>query len=157
MPTFLAKRNYKDTGTLTDCAWQIAKPGFSTFFDWISQIDAAYFHGTMSMMAASKVDWTSFYPAHKLVENVKKDKAIVVDVGGGAGKDLEHFRRRFPEAAPGSLILQDTAQCIQNTRLHQTIKPMEYDFFQPQPIKGGNLQTISYTAIIYIIDERCLL
>ena len=68
------------------------------------------------------------------------ERALVVDVGGNVGYDLQAFQHRFPGYSNHRLVLQDLAENITkaNTLLADTgIECMEYDFFTPQPIKGA--------------------
>lgn len=63
---------------------------------------------------------------------------LIVDVGGGKGRDLQTFHKKIP-TLPGQLVLQDRASVLENEEvkgLDDKIKVMEHDFFTPQPIKG---------------------
>lgn len=63
---------------------------------------------------------------------------LIVDVGGGKGRDLKAFHEKFP-TLPGQLVLQDLASVLDDEEvkgLDDKIKVMEHDFFTPQPIKG---------------------
>ena len=139
LPGFLAKMEYMSAGDLENGIWQEATSQPHNFFEWLAHSDAdtgSSFHGAMSMLAADKADWTTLYPAHTLLENLAEDKTVLVDVGGGYGSDITRFRNRFLSLPPGSLILQDTPLCLDSIDVHQDIKTMAYDFFQPQPVKG---------------------
>ena len=131
---------YSNTlGNSKDCAWQryIQSPG--TFFEWVDRNEAftPKFHDTMAVISRRKPDPTIVYPVEQLIRQTKAGQVLLVDVGGGTGNDIEHFRKKLPDVASGSLILQDTRTCLVTTNVHPDIKTMEYDFFTPQPIKGG--------------------
>ena len=81
-----------------------------------------------------------FFPVkEKLVEGFDKDAegaALLVDIGGSVGHDLEEFRRKHPDA-PGRLVLQDLPLVIsQIEKLDDGIETMSYDFYAEQPVKG---------------------
>ena len=62
--------------------------------------------------------------------------ALLVDIGGGHGYDIQNFGRRFP-GAPGRLILQDLGAVIDDIKvLDEGVVRMKYDFFTEQPVKG---------------------
>ena len=87
--------------------------------------------------------WFDIYPAATHLSTAIKDigdRALVVDVGGNVGYDLQSFQQRFPEYKHHRLVLQDLAENI--TKAHALladtgIECMEYDFFTPQPIKAA--------------------
>ena len=91
----------------------------------------------MAEMNMKKPDWTFVYPVQQLTHQTKEGRVLLIDIGGGTGRDIEKFRKKIAEVAPGSLILQETRSCLENTKVHSDIKTMEHDFFKPQPIKGG--------------------
>lgn len=71
---------------------------------------------------------------------LSKGEALVVDVGGNVGYDLQDFQKRFPEYKDRRLVLQDLPENITKAKesLAGTgIECMEYDFFTPQPVKGA--------------------
>ncbi|CAD6585820.1 MAG: hypothetical protein CYPHOPRED_003308 [Cyphobasidiales sp. Tagirdzhanova-0007] len=91
----------------------------------------------MAEMNMKKPDWTFVYPVQQLTHQTKEGRVLLIDIGGGTGRDIEKFRKKIAEVAPGSLILQETRSCLENTKVHSDIKTMEHDFFKPQPIKGA--------------------
>jgi len=98
----------------------------------------------------------TFYPVEeRLFEGVDTtdDTALLVDVGGSFGHDLEEFRcvailtwshwstnktsrSKYPNA-PGRLVLQDLPDVIDSIQnLHPKIERMKHDFLTEQPVKG---------------------
>jgi hypothetical protein len=65
------------------------------------------------------------------------EAALLVDIGGSVGHDLELFHKYYPRA-PGKLILQDLPAVIGDigNGLSPAITPMEHDFHAEQPVKG---------------------
>lgn len=90
----------------------------------------------------SKWDDTRLRPLEKALgkEADNKDIAVLlVDVGGGKGRDLEDFIKKYPNA-PAKVVLQDRASVLDDEKvknLGSSMKVMEHDFFTPQPIKGS--------------------
>ena len=82
-----------------------------------------------------------FYPVfERLQQDQRGDQdVLLVDIGGGMGHDLEEFRTKHPNI-PGRLVLQERPEVIaQITQNNPKIEIKAYDFFTPQPIKGGSL------------------
>lgn len=66
----------------------------------------------------------------------EKGEVLLVDIGGGTGRDIVGFHKQFPDI-PGRLVLQDLPAVIADAKnLPQAVEPMAHDFFSPQPIKG---------------------
>lgn len=89
----------------------------------------------------SSWDDTQLRPLEEKLGKEAGDKdvpVLIVDVGGGKGRDLKAFHEKFP-TLPGQLVLQDRASVLDDEEvkgLDDKIKVMEHDFFTPQPIKG---------------------
>ena len=91
----------------------------------------------------SSWDDTQLRPLEKKLGEEVGDKdvpvpVLIVDVGGGKGRDLKAFHEKYP-TLPGQLVLQDRASVLDDAEvkgLDDKIKVMEHDFFTPQPIKG---------------------
>ncbi len=84
--------------------------------------------------------WVDWFPVQEdLIEGATEDSALIVDVGGGKGHDLQAFHERYPQR--GRLVLQDLPVVIRNIEhLDPAIERSDYDFFTEQPIKGTSLQ-----------------
>ena len=89
--------------------------------------------------------WFDIWPAKRriaqmLEESPDDERALVVDVGGNVGYDLQAFQKKSPEfEGRGRLVLQDLPENIGKARrlLEGTeIEALEYDFFTEQPVKG---------------------
>lgn len=51
----------------------------------------------MSLKVQLHAPWTEVCPTKTIVESVKPGRALVVDIGGSKGQDLEKFRLFHPE------------------------------------------------------------
>ena len=89
----------------------------------------------------SRPSWIDWYPIEeRLLRNAKVDAnaVLMIDIAGGRGHYLTAFKQRFP--IKGRLILQEMPDIIEDTKgLDSSIECMEYDMFEPQPIKGDYL------------------
>jgi hypothetical protein len=62
---------------------------------------------------------------------------LLVDIGGGTGRDIIEFQQRYPDLK-GRLVLQDLQSVIDEVvSLPSGVETMAHDFFTPQPIQGS--------------------
>ena len=85
--------------------------------------------------------WVDHVPVKQLLldgASEDTDAVLMVDVGGGIGRDIELFHQAFPNA-PGRLILQDSEAVVQQAKSRNIpfVESTIHDFFTPQPIKGA--------------------
>lgn len=66
--------------------------------------------------------------------------AVLVDVGGNVGYDMQRFYNAHPKAA-GRCYLQDRPEVVRLSRVPDPVRKMGYDFFTPQPVRGQVAQT----------------
>jgi len=95
------------------------------------------FNDSMMHFALNKMSWTDIYPIDQIVKDARPGKALVVDVGGGVGQDLERFRARHADVPEGSLILQDLPDVASQAVVIPPIQAQSYDMFTPQPVHGA--------------------
>lgn len=113
------------------------------FFEHLQNVGCGVqFNSMMGGYHQGRPSWmdANFYPVkERLVDGFDKDNkdaAMLVDIGGNVGHDLEEFGRKHPEA-PGRLVLQDLPVIIgQIQKLDDRVERMEYDFYTEQPVKG---------------------
>ena len=87
--------------------------------------------------------WVDWYPVEERLLNGSRPDgaALLVDVGGGKGHDLQAFYTKYPRQT--GLVLQDQPHALDKITaesLDPSVKRMVHDFFKEQPIKGS-LQT----------------
>lgn len=141
LPEFLASINYASPGDALAGPWQYAMQTDQHHFQWLEshpQLQAAF----NSVMGAQKMirteQWFEYYPVSEKLNVESPDGVLLVDIGGGQGHDLIDFHVRHPNL-PGKLILQDLPVVIKGVKepLPLGIESQEYDFFNPQPVKGA--------------------
>ena len=76
------------------------------------------------------------FPTQRLLNGWDERTALLVDVGGGTGHDIEKFRESHPGLSKGSLILQDLDGPIKESITKDPVEAQAHDFFQPQKVKG---------------------
>lgn len=90
----------------------------------------------MRMFSSSQPSWTTVYPTQTLVDQIRPERAVFVDIGGGLGVDVQAMQKKHPDLPEGFLVLQDTPQVVAQSPLPECAK-QGYDFFTPNPIKGA--------------------
>ena len=110
------------------------------FFDYLEQ-DAKSFNEVDTFMNATHSDrpifTDNFLVQERLINGfhheLNHSNAMMVDIGGSLGQDLERLKRPFPQAS-GRFILQDLARTVANASVSEGIESMPYDFFTPKPV-----------------------
>lgn len=140
MPEYLKEHNYKSPSEAKKAPFGWANNmGEISWFEFLSK-DAKYgplFAAMMRAESEGKPTWSDgqLYPVKEKLTSVENtDSALIVDLGGGNGHDLEWFRKNHPELK-GRLILQDLPYITDNVKL-EGIEAMAHDFYNEQPIKG---------------------
>ena len=117
------------------------------FFAWLQENPeaAAQFNNYMAGYSKSRARWTDdgCVPLDDVLgkgASASNDAALLVDIGGGSGQDIELFQKRRGEL-PGRVVLQDLPAVIEACKsgLSPGIEAMGYDFFTPQPLLGGSM------------------
>ncbi|KAI2473810.1 S-adenosyl-L-methionine-dependent methyltransferase [Annulohypoxylon bovei var. microspora] len=141
MPPFLKKTGYKNPIDDRNGVMQHVKGPDASFFGYIVADPIRNKEFTHAMECHSKgnmVAWPEVYPTDTLLKDAKPGRALVVDVGGSKGHDLEKFRLKHPDIPEGSLVLQDLPGVLQDVEIcNKIISKYPYDFFTPQPVKGA--------------------
>lgn len=148
LPAFLSSMKHRNPSDPHHSNWQHLRQDEYNFFQWINKDPeiARMFQTVMGQYSANKPFLTALYPIDELVKrsSAKADRAILVDVGGGAGHDLERVRECFPQLPEGSLVLQDVPEVLSQTTMKPPIIAMAHNMFDPQPIKGTHTKKPSH-------------
>lgn len=154
-PEHLAEHNYKSASDSKKApfAW-VYDLGDVTFFEYLSREPriGASFAGMMRVIGEQQPNWSDgqLYPVKEKLRSVSgPNNALIVDIGGGNGHDLEWFRKNHPEIQ-GRLILQDLPYITDKVKL-EGIEVMTHNFYDEQPVKCGDL---SYTDDIGDVANR---
>ncbi|KAL5348689.1 hypothetical protein ACLOAV_006107 [Pseudogymnoascus australis] len=142
LPYFLGERGFENPTDVNDCNWQYwTKTSNNLFADLsINPAMANDFHAAMQCHSKYNLTpWPEVYPTSTVVRAIKPGRALVVDIGGSKGHDLEKFRLCHPDIPEGSLILQDLPDVLKDVQVDPAILAQGYDFFTPQPVKGARI------------------
>ncbi|KAL9057411.1 MAG: hypothetical protein Q9162_002356 [Coniocarpon cinnabarinum] len=146
MPNYLKKINYAHPNKLDDGPFQYAHNTDVPFFAWLGN-NPQYleiFNNYMAGYRQGKPSWTrpDFFPiAERLgVEHgypTGTSGALIVDVGGGMGHDLQEFQAQAAHLS-GKRVLQERPEVLQQIKNDLPgVELMEHDFFKEQPVKGA--------------------
>ncbi|KAJ5088111.1 hypothetical protein N7456_011727 [Penicillium angulare] len=86
------------------------------------------------------IPWYKKYPV-KQHFSLTEMKKVIVDIGGNQGIDLQRFADDFPDM-DCELVLQDLPETIKGIpagTLGPKVRPVVYDFFTEQNIKGADI------------------
>lgn len=107
-------------------------------FEFFSTMPGVFadFNMFMGNTMGARSYWVDWFPVQeRLLDGAMADSALIVDVGGGRGHDLQAFHEKHPRQ--GRLVLQDLTPVVGKTRdPNPAIESMSYDFFTPQPVEG---------------------
>ena len=141
-PQWLAKRQYKDAGSIDDCATSevLGMP----YWEWLDKNpkESALFDSAMSIQSFFPPEMRPPYPFNSQLQQIRTDNDAVtlVDIGGGQGHAIQLLRDQYPDVK-GRWILQDlpkTIETIDPAHAKQVgFEPTVHDFFEPQPVKGA--------------------
>lgn len=152
LPSYLKKNGYKTPGDMTDGPLQYSHDTKFNMFEWLHANPPAglQFNNHMGGYSTDRPSWMDdgFYPVEeRLLRGFNtsstsggggdgKGSALLVDIGGGLGHDIEAFSQKFPRAN-GRLVLQDLEHVIgQVERKDDSIERTIYNFHTEQPVKG---------------------
>ena len=115
------------------------------------------FNTFMGNTMGARKYWVDWYPVQeRLLSNLRPDSALMVDIGGGRGHDLEAFHKSFPDS--GKLVLQELPYVIEDLEATQSsscIQRMSHDFFKDQPVQGARAYFLHHILHDWS-DERCV-
>lgn len=149
LPAFLEKTSYRNPIDPQNTNWEDMHPGSQGYIEFVKSTTqrTESFHEMMVAYHASNDNWMDHYPLATVLKDLKPERAVLVDAGGGRGFDIERFRARYNTLPKGSLILQDLPHVIETIKVHDDIEPMAQDLFESQPVHGK----LSYTELDRIL------
>ena len=139
MPQFLTQTSFKNPEGPMGC-FQSAFKTESELFPWLMKHpeQMSNFNDLMAGQRLSRIEWFDVAPAESILLNseLEKGSALLVDIGGNRGNDLEAFKKRYPKLT-GQLVLQDLPLVLADIKeLDTEIARTPHDFFTPQPVTG---------------------
>lgn len=144
MPEFFSKNEYKYPSNPLDTPFT-QSTSENGFFEYITQ-SSERLTVFQQHLAAKSLAWPKYlddatFVQENLIKGAKTDgdAVFLVDVGGGAGHDLQELAQKHSDL-PGKLVLQDLEGPIgeaKASKLSEKIELQEHDFFSEQPVKGN--------------------
>ena len=157
-PEYFKANGYKDPSQTNQTPFQYAFKTTDSYFQWMQKRPeiAEDFNALMRSNRAKRADWVDWFPVQsEILDKAQADPnaALMVDLGGGQGRDLAAFRAKFPEA-PGRYILEEQQHVIDSIEV-DGIEKVVHNFFNPQPIKGAKFYFTHYIMHNWN-DESCI-
>lgn len=140
IPEYMRKFGYNSPTSVRDGPLQYALQTNLPCFDYCSSKPNTLedFNNMMTGIRHSHPSWVEWFPVtEQLLKGSRTETALLVDVGGGWGHDLEAFQQRFSQDA--RLVIQDLPHVIDKvpSSLPSNIEVVSYDFLSgAQPVKG---------------------
>ncbi|KAI9370225.1 S-adenosyl-L-methionine-dependent methyltransferase [Aspergillus egyptiacus] len=139
-PEFLAKTDYRNPTDPSNGIFQYTKGFQGNLFEYYDthEAEGKTFNHMMGGVMANQAGMLDIYPFDRLDDGQPTDSttALLVDVGGNVGHDINKFLSRHPALAP-RLVLQDRGEVIALAECPSAVQTMVHDFFTPQPVKGA--------------------
>ncbi|KAM7208263.1 S-adenosyl-L-methionine-dependent methyltransferase [Naviculisporaceae sp. PSN 640] len=166
LPAWLKEHGYdKEPGDacIPRGPFQYANVTDLNMFQWFHANEPAgeWFNFHMGGYAHGRPRWfdEEIYPVKRRLMDGFKSDALLVDIGGGLGHDIEAFAKRFPHAK-GRLVLQDLEHVIEQGKVQTLVKGSRvertvYDFHTEQPVKGARAYYL-HSILHDWSDEICV-
>jgi hypothetical protein len=160
---WLATKSYAAPTKTTDNPFTFGHQTSQSMFEYITARPTLYtqFSHHMGGYRLGRPSWfsPSIYPVEeRLLAGYDLSSALLVDVGGNLGHDLESFKGAFP-SVEGQLVLQDTPAVIEvaptDALRELGIDATAHDFFTPQPVEGARAYYLHHILHDWP-DERCV-
>lgn len=137
LPEYFKQKGWKYPDDIDDSPLNFALGSKAGYFGYLSS--KPYYQNAFDTVMASpyrrdEKDWSEFFPVEKKLQVQAPSDVVLVDVGGGRGKDLQAFHEKFP-SLQGRLVLQDLPHVLETADLPSVIEIKPHSFFDEQPVK----------------------
>ncbi|KAL4874431.1 S-adenosyl-L-methionine-dependent methyltransferase [Aspergillus karnatakaensis] len=158
LPGYLTEHEKPTMTSAHDTVFQRAFETDLSIFDWAKK-HPERLGGLFKLLALLSTiqDWTEAFPIAEEIGSFTsygRERAVLVDVGGGAGPQSALFKQRFPHLT-GRVIVQDFPEALAQADPIDGVEFMEYDCFTPQPIKGAKFYYLRYVLHLWQ-DDKCV-
>ncbi|CAG7931716.1 unnamed protein product [Penicillium olsonii] len=139
LPEYFEAKGWRNPDDIEDSPFNFALGSKTGYFGYMSS--KTYYQNAFDTVMASpyrrdEKSWTDFFPVEEKLRVQSPSDVLLVDVGGGRGKDLLSFRERFPNLQ-GRLVLQDLSHVAETAEIPSEIEAQVHNFFDEQPVKGA--------------------
>lgn len=137
LPEYFKQKGWKTPDDIDDSPLNFALGTKDGYFKYMSS--NPYYQNAFDTVMASpyrrdEKDWLDFFPVEKKLQVEAPTDVVLVDIGGGRGKDLLAFHKKFP-SLQGRLVLQDLPHVLETADLPNGIEVKPHSFFDEQPVK----------------------
>lgn len=150
MPQYIRDGNYGNLGIPGKGNFEQANGTGKRLFEWLNEHPEGFRAHTdhLNAFSTDRRGWLDTYPAQeRLLDGSDLTSPMLVDIGGGLGRDVLSFERKFP-SAKGQLVVQDLPEVIADltTTLpsDSRVETQGHDFFTSQPIHGARAYLLHY-------------
>ncbi|KAK4499366.1 hypothetical protein PRZ48_009879 [Zasmidium cellare] len=146
LPEYFKRHGYRIPEDISQAPfkWAMGMPEYKDgFWAMIDEIGLSpKFNGFLSGLRRGQPSWAALWPVEeKLLEGWDGKSVLLVDIGGGKGRDICNLAEVIHENhANARLVLQDRPSVLEEARasgLHPQIETMPHDFFKPNPVHGA--------------------
>jgi hypothetical protein len=140
LPEFLASIEFNNPAEHRPSLFGFARHTDRTMFEWLETQPEQRAIFAEYQSATSELADYQLRPFLKSVlsQPVQVDSGVVfVDVGGGRGATLREVCQTLSPNLAGRVILQDLPKVVEGLETEDGVEAMPYNFFEPQPLKGG--------------------
>ena len=158
-PKFFKEAGYQSPSNAKDGIVQYAFQSKLGMFDLLKSKPEMLrdFNTFMGNTMGARKYWVDWYPVQeRLLLESDANAALMVDIGGGRGHDLEAFHKKFPGS--GTLVLEDlpcVMEDLETTHSDMGIQRISHDFFTEQPVKGARVYFLHHVLHDWS-DENCV-
>lgn len=103
------------------------------------------FNAFLSAIRKDSLPWTELYPPERVLEGWDEESVLLVDVGGGNGKDITNFATAVAGSHTSArLVLQERAEVVDalaasRSQLPAQVELMAHNFFEANPVHGAKV------------------
>ncbi|KAF2834036.1 S-adenosyl-L-methionine-dependent methyltransferase [Ophiobolus disseminans] len=161
LPSYLKSIGYQNPTDGSNGPFQHALETDLPFFKYIHDDPRKLknFNTYQAGNRSTKMGWLDWFPVRDIILREfdplgKAQGTLLVDMGGGTGRDITAFLNKFPQTA-GFLALEDLPRVIEPlSDISPGITTLSQDLFQPQQITGAK---VYYTHFLLhdFSDEQC--
>lgn len=124
--------------------WVMERPDYQgSFWQMIDEMEmSASFNSFLSGVRQFQPSWPTVWPVEeKLLDGWDGKSVLLVDVGGGKGRDVSNLGEAIQDTHPNArLVLQDRPGVVEEAKasgLHPQVETVPHDFFKPNPVQGA--------------------
>lgn len=156
LSAYLQSVNYQNPTNGRDGPFQYALGTDLPFFDFIHNDPRKLknFNTFQAGNRSTRKSWLDWFPAQKMIlagfDPLRNSQStLLVDMGGGTGRDITAFLHRFPTTA-GFLVLEDLPRVIEPlSHLEPGVTAVSQDLFTPQKTIGTPLRSFAFCAEVH--------